>query len=117
LVVVNPDGTGDVDVGRRRDADPRLVARTCLAGLAAENHQRVGRPSAMTFARRSRIDVRRAYAAVTALADPSAEMLRAWGAARDLVAAEWPAIERIAALLHRNGRMTGAEVARVLQCR
>jgi hypothetical protein len=56
-----------------------------------------------------------AYAAVATLAAPGAEMLHAWRAARVLVAANWPAIERIAALLHRNGTMTGAEVARVLQ--
>ena len=106
LVVVNPDGTGDVYVDRRRGADPRLVARTCLAGLAAENRTR----GPATFARRSLTDMRMAYGAVATLADPSTEMLRAWRAARDLIVAEWPAIEHVATRLRRDGRMTGAEV-------
>jgi hypothetical protein len=109
------DGVGNVRVRQRCGQRTRHDAIRCLAGYVAENrflHGPVWRPAAADFANNTHLpDIRAAADAVVALdpPDPSAELLRLWQTAHDLVAREWIGIVRVAWLLRQRGAMTGAE--------
>jgi hypothetical protein len=108
-------GAGVVEVwvdGHMGRCKPRgkVSASACLSGFAAEWKIKYPgqEPTAADFHRNRRLgDI---SMAVERIGDDPARLLACWRQARALVDQNWDAIERVAEVLQRRGRISGAVV-------